>query len=127
MTGDEMMALADAVFTSIEQGDLDRLRSLYADDIIVWANFDQRDQDLETSMKTLGWLCRKMADRRYEVVRRELLPDGFVQEHVLHGTAPDGTAIAMPACIIATVADGRITRLHEYLDPVGVAAHTNRT
>ena len=28
----------------------------------------------------------------------------------------------MPACIVATVADGRITRINEYLDPAGVAA-----
>ena len=41
---------------------------------------------------------------------------------MLHGTAPDGSAVAMPACIIATVAGGRITGMHQYLDPAGVAA-----
>ncbi len=51
-----------------------------------------------------------------------MIPGGFLQEHVLHGTAPDGTAVAMPACIIATVGDARISRMHEYLDPAGVAA-----
>jgi len=70
----------------------------------------------------LEWRIRKLADRRYEVKRRDAIPGGFLQEHVLHGTAPDGSTVAMPACIVAKVADGRITRMHEYLDPVGVRA-----
>jgi ketosteroid isomerase-like protein len=53
-----------------------------------------------------------------------VIDGGFLQEHVLRGTAPGGQVVAMPACIIATVADGRITRIHEYLDPAGVAALT---
>ena len=73
-------------------------------------------------MRLLGWLCAKLGDRRYDVSRRDVIPGGFLQEHVLCGTAPDGSAVAMPACIVATVADGRITRMHEYLDPVGVRA-----
>jgi ketosteroid isomerase-like protein len=90
----------------------------------VWGNFDGREQDLHRSMKILQWMVTNLADRRYEVTRRERLADGFLQEHVLHGTAPNGTAIAMPACIIATIADGRITRINEYLDPAAMAPLT---
>jgi uncharacterized protein len=122
MTDDETLALADRMFRAIEVGDLDALRELYDPDIVVWANFDERDQDIDDSMRLLGWLCSKLADRHYEVTRRDVIPGGFLQEHVLCGTAPNGTAIAMPACIIAKVAGGRITRIHEYLDPVGVSA-----
>ncbi len=117
-----VLDLADTMFRAIEAGDLETLRTLYSPGIVVWANFDDREQDLERSMKILGWMCAKLTDRRYEVKRRELIPGGFLQEHVLHGTAPDGSAVAMPACIVATVVDGRLTRIHEYLDPAGVAA-----
>jgi ketosteroid isomerase-like protein len=72
----------------------------------------------------LTWLCDHLADRRYDVTRRQVIDGGFLQEHVLRGTAPGGQVVAMPACIIATVVDGRITRIHEYLDPAGVAALT---
>ena len=126
MTADETLALADAMFSSIERGDLATLRTLYADDILTWGNFDQKSSDIETSMKTLGWLCRKLPDLHYEVTRREVLADGFLQEHVLCGTAPDGTAIAMPACLVATVTDGRISHINEYLDPAALAPLTNR-
>jgi len=125
MTDDETLDLADRMFRAIEQGDLDALRDCYDPGIVVWANMDQRETDLDQSMRLLGWLCAKLGDRRYDVSRRDLIPGGFLQEHVLRGTAPDGTAIAMPACIIAAVADGRITRIHEYLDPAGVAALTS--
>ncbi|MGZ4682267.1 MAG: nuclear transport factor 2 family protein [Acidimicrobiales bacterium] len=122
MTDDETLALADRMFRDIETGDLDDLRGCYHPDIVVWANYDGREHDLEGSMRLLGWLCAKLQDRCYDVTRRDVIPGGFLQEHVLRGTAPDGSAVAMPACIVATVADGRITRMNEYLDPVGVSA-----
>ena len=122
MTDDDTLALAERLFTAIERGDLETVRDCYDPAIAVWANFDDRTQDLERSLRVLGWLCAKLSDRRYEVRRRDVIPGGFLQEHVLHGTAPDASSVAMPACIVATVADGRITHLHEYLDPAGVAA-----
>ncbi len=122
MTSDETLALAERLFTAIEAGDLDVVDRCYRDDVTTWANFDGREADKARSLRVLAWLCSKLADRRYEVTRREIIEGGFLQEHVLHGTAPDGTAVAMPACIVATVSDGLIVRLHEYLDPAGVAA-----
>jgi len=122
MTDDETLALAERMFRAIEIGDLDDLRELYDPDIVVWANFDDREQDIDGSMRLLGWLCAKLSDRRYDVKRRDVIPGGFLQEHVLRGTAPDGSEVAMPACIVATVVDGRITRVNEYLDPTGVGA-----
>ena len=122
MTDDETLALADRMFRAIEVGDLDDLRACYDPGIIVWANYDDRELDLDRSLRVLTWLCSKLDGRRYEVKRRDLIPGGFLQEHVLCGTAPDGSAVAMPACIVATVLDGRITRINEYLDPVGVSA-----
>jgi uncharacterized protein len=122
MTDEDTLALADRLFTAIEAGDLDAVSVCYDEDIVVWANFDDREQDKASSLRVLGWLCAKLADRRYQVRRREAVPGGFLQEHVLHGTAPDGSVVAMPACIVATVDGGLITRLNEYLDPVGVAA-----
>lgn len=120
--GAAVLALADRMFRAIETGDLDALRAVYADDVVVWTNFDDTEQPLDRAMSIVGWLCSKLADRRYDVKRRELIDGGFLQQHVLRGTAPDGTAVAMPACIVGSVAGGRITRVEEYLDPAGVAA-----
>src|SRR4051812_30544834 len=119
MTDDLTLALADRMFTTIEEGDLDAVRACYDPGIIVWANIDGKDKTLDQSLRVLEWLCSTMSNRRYDVKRRELIAGGFLQEHVLCGTAPDGTAIAMPACLVVTVVDGLITRINEYLDPAG--------
>jgi ketosteroid isomerase-like protein len=124
MTDEATLNLADRMFRAIEAGDLDALQACYAPDIVVWGNFDGREQTLDESLRILGWLCHKLSDRHYDVTRREVIGGGFLQEHVLRGTAPDGSPVAMPACIIATVADDHITRIHEYLDPAGIAALT---
>jgi len=124
MIDDETLDLADRMFRGIEQGDLDAVGACYDPDIVVWANFDGKELDRTRALRLLSWLCGHLADRRYDVTRRQVIDGGFLQEHVLRGTAPSGQTIAMPACIIATVSDGRITRIHEYLDPAGVAALT---
>jgi hypothetical protein len=48
-------------------------------------------------------------------IRRFAAPDGFVQQHVLVGDATYGR-LELPAMIRFWVADGRITRLEEYVD-----------
>ncbi len=122
MSDDHPWALADRLCAAIEAGDLDAVSDCYADDFVSWGNIDDREADKERSLRLLGWLCAKLADRRYEIRRRERIPGGFLQEHVLTGTAPDGSAVAMPACLVVTVAGDHIVRINEYLDPAGVAA-----
>ena len=53
---------------------------------------------------------------RYENAVCSATADGFVEEHDVCGTLPDGTEITIPACVVAEVKDGRITQLREYLD-----------
>ena len=50
------------------------------------------------------------------MIRREALPDGFLQQHVLEATLPDGTKWAMDACCVIRMKDGLIVRLDEYID-----------
>ena len=121
MTDDEILALADRMFRSIEDGDLETLRSCYHDDIVVWGNFSGEELGLDRSIEILQWLCRKLDQRRYDVTRREVIRDGFLQQHVLRGVAPDGTEIAMPACLVVTVRGDRISHIDEYLDPSAMA------
>ena len=72
-------------------------------------------------LRVLAWLIRALPERRYRIVRREILADGFMQQHVLEGVLADGQPFAMPACVVVQAKDGRITRLDEYLDPAAVA------
>lgn len=121
MTGDGDTAaidpLADRLFAAIEAGDLDELRHrCFAPDALVWHNHDGRTQTVEENLRTLRWVTQNVTGLRYEKVRRHMTDAGFVQQHVLRGSAPDGTAVEVPACLVVTVAAGRITRIDEYLD-----------
>ncbi|MBK5289916.1 MAG: nuclear transport factor 2 family protein [Acidimicrobiia bacterium] len=109
--------LVSRMISAIEAGDLDGVRACYSPDIVVWANFDGKDRDLEASLRLLGWLLTSTSERRYEVRRREEIDGGVLQQHVLHGTvAATGKSFAMPACLVVTIDGDRISRIDEYLD-----------
>ncbi|MFD0684467.1 nuclear transport factor 2 family protein [Actinomadura fibrosa] len=121
------MDIADRFIAAITAGDVDALRSLYAPGARIWHNGPGAgggaEQGVDDNLRTLRWLSRNLRDFRYEEIRRDPLPDGYVQRHVLRGELPDGTAIEMAACLFVTVdgVDGapRITRVEEYADTRG--------
>lgn len=122
MTEAEVLALAERFVVAIETVDIETLKSVcYAPDAEIWHNFDQVNQTVEQNLKVLGWMARVLPQRRYEILRRVVIPGGYLQQHVLRGKRPNGEDFAMPACLVVMVKDGRITRLEEYLDPAQAA------
>jgi ketosteroid isomerase-like protein len=117
---DEALALAERFFKAIENADIDAVRSIYTDSTVVWHNNDGLEQAAADNLRVLAWVTRHVKEMRYEDVRRQPTPTGFVQQHVLRGTNRAGDPVEIPAVIVATVADGHITRIDEYLD----SAHT---
>ena len=124
MTQAEILDLADRFMRAIETGDVDGVRAAYASDAVIWHNNDGVEQTVEQNLKVLAWIGRKLPGRRYRILSRDALADGFVQQHVLEATLPDGTAWAMPACVVVRMKDGKVTRLDEYLDSAHSAALT---
>jgi ketosteroid isomerase-like protein len=114
--------LCDQLFSAIMRGDIDAVRAIYSPDAVIWHNNDQIEETPDRNLRVLGWVTKNIKDLRYEEMRRHETPSGFVQQHVLRGIAPNGTALEVPACIVCEVKDGRITRLDEYLDSAHTAA-----
>lgn len=120
--------VAERLFTAIGAGDLATVEALLDPHVQVWTNFDDRTVDRARALRTIGWLTRTLSGLRYDVVERFATAEGFVQRHVLRGTAPNGTDVAMPACIVAEVApaDGaggaRVVAMAEYADPAPMMA-----
>jgi ketosteroid isomerase-like protein len=121
MTPDEITALADRFFGAIQRGDVAEVTSCYAPDVTVWHNFDQRDQTRDENVAVLAWLVANVRNRCYEEVRRLVIDGGFVQQHVLRGTAPNGEPLEVPAMVRVYCDEGQVTRLEEYLDTAQVA------
>ena len=118
-TADEV---ADALFDAIERGDLELLESLWADDIEVWHSNDGVVQDKAQNLAVLAWMIENTETIEYRDAVRDLTAAGFVQRHVLRLTFGDGRTADLPIAIFASVRDGQVTRIDEYVDSAHVAA-----
>ena len=112
----EILDLAERFLHAIQIGDVATMRACYAPGAKIWHNTDDVEQSLDDNVKVLNWFIAKLPDRNYRVLRREALKDGFLQQHVLEATLPDGTRWKMSACVVVRMENGLITRLDEYLD-----------
>jgi ketosteroid isomerase-like protein len=114
--------VADQLFAAIERSDETTLRQLFDDDIALWRVGARRDNDKERALKVLRWFIDVSTQRRYEIVDRQLFPDGFVQQHILHATGRNGGSIAPRVCIVIKLGiNGLISRIDEYFDPAELA------
>ncbi len=118
--------LAHDFITATGEGDLGTVAAMYAPDAVIWINVTGTEMPAAEGLDVLAALHRRAEAVRYEVL--EVIPtaQGYVQRHILHVTVPardDRPAqdLAVPACLVVSVTDGRITRLHEYLDSGQIA------
>lgn len=112
----QILAFAERFVSAIQTGDVDAVRACYAPDAKLWHNTDDIEQTVDQNMAVLEWFIKTLPDRYYRVLYRAALPDGFVQQHILEATLPDGTKWKMFACVIVRIENGLIVRLDEYLD-----------
>ncbi len=115
----DITALAQRFFAALEAGDKEAVAACYAPHVGIWHNTDRMVQTREENLAVLDGFFAVVRDRRYEDVRLVAFPGGFVQQHRLTGTLPDGGTLDWPACIICQVEDGKIVRLDEYMDSAG--------
>jgi len=112
----DALELGNRLFEAICSGDVGAVREVYAPTVRVWHNFDRVEQSLEENLRVLAWVVKNVSGLRYEQVRRQRTESGFVQQHVLRGTAPGGESLEVAACLVCRVEGGRVTRIDEYLD-----------
>jgi hypothetical protein len=118
--------LADQLFAAIERSDETTLERLFDSAITVWRAGARRDDDKERALKVLRWFIGVTAQRRYEILDRQMFPGGFVQQHILHAAGRDGGSIALRVCIVIKVGSSpgsqlQVSRIDEYFDPAELA------
>lgn len=116
MTPQEIEAFAERFVAAVQAGDAATMRECYAPGGVIWHNTDNVEQTIDDNVKVLEWFVRTLPDRKYTVLRREVIPGGFVQQHVLSATLPNGEPWKMDACVVVKMRDGKIERLDEYID-----------
>jgi len=112
----EHAALAHQLMSFLLAGDAAAVTSLYHDDFSAWRNFDNRVLTRKQALKIVQILATNLRDLRYDDVRVTPTPQGFVQQHVMRCTAPNGEPVEAHVCMIATVRDGLLLRIDEYMD-----------
>jgi hypothetical protein len=113
---------ADQLFGAIERGDEVALEQMFDDKIAVWRVGSARDDEKARALRVLHWFIGVTEQRHYEILDRRVFPDGFVQQHILHGTGRNRGLIALRVCIVIKLnADALISRIDEYFDPAGMA------
>jgi uncharacterized protein len=109
----------DALFDAITSGDIDAVAEVFAEDVAVWHNVTDRAVDRDASLAILRHFVKTVDERRYERLERHHWPGGAMQRHIVHGRV-GGEPFRAPVCISFELRDGRITRIHEYVDSAAV-------
>lgn len=118
----DMRAFAKYFFDRVEENDFDGLIACYAPDAEVWNNTDQLVIKPSDIAERLAQFDALVTDKGYEKRELEVWPGGFVQRHMLCGTRrTDGQRVEMPACLVAEVKDGKVTRSFDYIDSAKLA------
>ncbi len=101
--------------------DVEGVADLYTDEMTAWRNSDGRTLVKKQALKVVKILTGNLDDLRYENVRVTPTENGFVQQHTMRCTAPNGEAVEAHVCMIATVENGKISQVHEYMDTAQMA------
>jgi len=113
--------LAEELFRAFADGDDDAVRHLCAPDLQAIQN-GGAPMNLPTLLVFSAAVRSVVKDFRYENPIRSETSNGFVEEHDVCGTLPDGTKLRFSACVVATVSESKITQLREYFDSASVAS-----
>jgi len=108
--------VARRFFAAVENGDIEIVSAIYHPNAVIWHNYDGLETGPGENLEVLRGFIKRAPQRRYANPRLLTTARGFVQQHVLEATRIDGRQLSLPACVIAEVEDGRITRLDEYFD-----------
>lgn len=109
------LMLCESLFRAFTTADPDLARTLCQPDLRARQNGGPW-MDLDALLTFSAAVSAAVTDFHYENPVRSATADGFVEEHDVCATLPDGSALRLPACVVARVRDGRIAELREYLD-----------
>jgi ketosteroid isomerase-like protein len=112
--------LAQALFAAFAKGDAESVRRLCA------PNFEARQNNgpvmtLEPLLEFALAVYKIVKNFRYEDAVRSETRSGFVEEHKVRGTLPDGSEIDLAVCVVADVRDGKVVNVREYFDSASAA------
>jgi ketosteroid isomerase-like protein len=116
--------LAKALFEAFGKGDAESVRRICA------PNFEARQNNgpvmtLEPLLEFALAVYQVVKGFRYEDAVRSETRSGFVEEHNVRGTLPDGSELDLAVCVVADVREGKVSNVREYFDSASAAGLIN--
>lgn len=109
--------VANGVADAMRTMNVGALGQFYADDIVVWHNFDTKTQSKQENLTLLEDLFTRCSAVSYENIDRHMTDFGYLQQHLLKIGLKSGRAVSIPCCHIVRIKDCLIWRFDEYFDP----------
>jgi ketosteroid isomerase-like protein len=112
----EIRELCTAFFDAYQDGRVDVLDRVLADDCIIWHNVYGRETTKQDNLAAYPDSYTGQRRRTYNDRTIDTFADGFVIRYSLNGVMKTGHKGALSICIVARCKDGKITRIDEYMD-----------
>jgi ketosteroid isomerase-like protein len=116
-----MSSVPDRLVEALRTFDVDALSELLAPDGTRWLNVGDSTRTAAEVLEITRVERTLVASATLEVRQQSATEDGFVLQLVFAGTTRGGAEFRMPICLVARVADGRITHYDEYADESSLA------
>lgn len=110
----------EALFGAFTEGNETAIRALCAEDLVAIQN-GAPPMKLNSLIRFTLAVTNKIKDFHYEDTIRSATASGFVEEHNVCGTLPNGEPLRIAACVVGEINQGKITFLREYLDTAAAA------
>src|SRR5271156_730431 len=107
--------LSSRLVAALTEPRLEALETLLSDDFVLWHNFSKVALTRHEAL-TFFHNYFPTIRLRYDDINRFPTARGWVQQHLVSSDGPGGAVRELAVCMVITVADGRITRIDEYLD-----------
>ncbi|HZO35637.1 MAG TPA: nuclear transport factor 2 family protein [Solirubrobacteraceae bacterium] len=118
---EELQRIADELQRTATTNDIDGLRRLFADDAILWHNFDDTAKPVDVALANLAGMQSVLVRSWQEESRTTYTDTGFVAQHYGCAELVNGDEVRVPVCVVVTVSDGLITRFDEYIEMGAIA------
>jgi ketosteroid isomerase-like protein len=124
-----VFAVGEKLLWTVEHGDLEDLRNIFAENAVIWHAADNRTTSVEQTIKNLRKIKADATEFRYVNVKRQRITNGYVQQHELYVKTKDGREIHDRCCTLHSIEGGRIAHVESYHDSGATSgmAHRNTT
>jgi ketosteroid isomerase-like protein len=122
VSGQEFDAVIERFLKAIETGNETTLHEIYRDDILIWHSFTNTTISKDAGIATLAGLWRNGVQMHYALDEQLVVGNRGVRRHRVEATTRGGRRVVLHVAMFATVEDGQISRLDEYVDSKEVEA-----